>query len=407
MKRLLTSILLMSGLFMGTQATADKLVINSNQSDPTPRKAWTALVDQFKKENPDIEVEFNTYDVESYKTSIRNWLTSGAPDVVQWYAGERLNTFVSRDLMEDVSDVWQQNNLDKDFASTKSAVSFNGKQYALPWGYYQWGVYYRKDIFEKHNLSVPKTWDDLLNVSATLKSNGVTPFAIGTKYLWTAAGWFDYLNLRVNGIDFHRELMAGKVPYTDQRVKAVFEKWKELIEPGYYLKNHSSYSWQEAIPALIQGKAAMYLMGNFIVPTFPQEDLHNYDYFQFPRINENIAMYEDAPTDIIAIPAIAKNKKDAKRFLAFVSRPEVLATLNQAVGNLSTNRQSVYQKDRFMESGAKVLANAAGVAQFYDRDTRPAMAKVGMSGFQEFMDNPDRMDRILKKIENARKKIFK
>ena len=61
---------------------------------------------------------------------------------------------------------------------------------------YQWGVYYRKDIFEELGLEVPATWDDLLQVSAALKENDIAPFTIGTKYLWTAAGWFDYLNLR-------------------------------------------------------------------------------------------------------------------------------------------------------------------------------------------------------------------
>ena len=27
---------------------------------------------------------------------------------------------------------------------------------------------------------------------------------------WVASGWFDYLNLRINGAQFHRELLAGK-----------------------------------------------------------------------------------------------------------------------------------------------------------------------------------------------------
>lgn len=407
MKKVLVSALLSAGLLVGSVASAGKLVINSNQSDPAPRKAWTALVDQFKAENPDIEVEFNTYDHESYKTSIRNWLTSEAPDVVNWFAGERLNTFVSRGLIEDISDVWDANNMHEDFASTRSAVTFDGKQYAVPWGYYQWGVYYRKDIFEKHGLSAPKTWEEFLKVCSTLKANGVTPISIGTKYLWTAAGWFDYMNLRVNGIDFHRDLTAGKIPYTDDRVRAVFAKWNELVEPGYYLENHSSYSWQEALPALFQGKAAMYLIGNFIVPNFPKGEEANYDYFQFPVIDSNVKMYEDAPTDIVAVPAIAKNKEDAKKFMAFVARANVQTDLNVATSNLPPNNKSKPKADRFMEMGAQVLGSAAGVAQFYDRDTTPAMAKAGMKGFQEFMDRPERLDKILKNLEKTRNKIYK
>ena len=70
--------------------------------------------------------------------------------------------------------------------------------------------------------------------------------AIGTKATWTTGGWFDYMHLRVNGYQFHMDLTAGKVPYTDKRVKAVFDKWDDLVKPGYYMDNHASYQWQEA-----------------------------------------------------------------------------------------------------------------------------------------------------------------
>ena len=54
-----------------------------------------------------------------------------------------------------------------------------------------------------------------------------------------------------------------------------------------------------------------------------------------------------------------------------------------------------------------MLSESAGLAQFYDRDTPPEMAKEGMKGFQEFMVKPDREKQIRKRIERARKRIFK
>ena len=386
---------------------AGELIINANTSDPAMKKAWTGIKTQFEKEHPNIQVKYNIFDGESYKTAIRNWLSSSPPDVLHWFAGERLNTFVNRNLIEPISDVWNKNGLHDAMSSSKSSVTFGGKQYGLPYSYYQWGIYYRKDIFDKYGLTAPKTWNEFLKVSETLKKNGITPITIGTKYLWTAAGWFDYLNLRINGLPFHLDLMLGKISYTDPRVRKVFTTWEILVKKEYFLKNHTSYSWQEAQPFLYQGKAAMYLIGNFIVGEIPKDVLPKIDFFQFPVIDPNIPIYEDSPTDILFIPAKAKNKADAKTWLAYLSRPEVLRKLNDQSGLLSTHKKSGAKNDRFSKSGSQLLASASGLAQFYDRDTKPEMAKVGMKGFQEFMDRPERINRILKRMERTRKRAFR
>ena len=389
------------------KALAGTVVINANTSDPAPKEAFETLIEKFKAENPGIEVKFNVFDHEGFKTSVRNFLTSQAPDVITWFAGNRMKTFVDRGLLEDVSDVWEANGLKESMASSLSAMSIAGKQYGVPYTYYQWGVYYRKDIFDQMGLSAPKTWDEFMAVNAKLKDGGVTPIAIGTKYLWTAAGWFDYLNIRINGLPFHLELMEGKVAYTDERVRTVFAKWREMVDAGHFLENHATYSWQEAQPFVFQGKAAMYLIGNFFVPFFPPEVADKMDFFQFPVIDPAVPIYEDAPTDTVHIPARAQNKEDARKFLAFVARADNQTAMNEVLGQLPPNNGSAVKDDRFLKAGFEMLSASEGLAQFYDRDTDPEMAKIGMQGFQELMVKPERLDRILNRMEKARKRIFK
>ena len=392
---------------VSTTAFAGTLVINSDASDPAPKEAWGEIINRFEKENPDITVKYNLYDHESYKTTIRNWLVTSPPDVVFWYAGNRMKAFVDRGLFEDVSDIWTDNNMKQDFAAAAPAMTVQGKQFGVPYTYYQWGIYYRKDIFEQYGIAEPKTWEDLKSASATLKENGVAPFAIGTKYLWTAAGWFDYINMRTNGLDFHIQLMEGKVPYSDERVKKTFANWAELVEPGFYLENHASYSWQEAQPFLYNGKAAMYLMGNFITPNFPAELDGKMDFFQFPVIDPSVPMSEDAPMDTLHIPSKAKNKEDARKFLEFVARAENQQLINEMLLQIPTNNKAKAKSDPFLDKGVAMLASTDGTAQFYDRDTDPAMAKEGMKGFQEFMVHPDRIEKILKKLDKVSKRAFK
>ncbi|BFM48065.1 extracellular solute-binding protein [Marinomonas sp. THO17] len=386
---------------------AGTLVINSDQADPAPKKAFAEIIEKFEKENPDITVKYNLYDKEGYKTAIRNWLSTTPPDIVFWYAGNRMKAFVERGLFEDVSDIWDQNGLKQTMSAATPAMTIDGKQWGMPYTYYQWGIYYRKDIFEKLGLSEPKTWDEFLAVNAKLKANDVTPVTIGTKYLWTAAGWFDYLNMRTNGLDFHIDLMDGKIPYTDDRVRKTFENWKVLVDNGYFLDNHASYSWQEAQPFLYNGQAAMYLIGNFITPNFPKELDGKIGFFQFPQINPNVGMSEDAPMDTVHIPAKAKNKADARKFLEFMSRADNQTLVNAALIQIPPNVNAQAPDNYFLNKGVAMLNQASGTAQFYDRDTDPSMAQEGMKGFQEFMVKPERLDAILKRLERARKRAFR
>ncbi len=307
------SALALMGWLAGS-AYAGTIVINTDTSDPAPKQAMQELIDGFKEAHPDVEVEWNLFDHEGYKTSIRNFLTADAPDIAAWYAGNRMAPYVDAGLFEDVSDVWADNGLDETLKSAAASMTIDGKKWGVPYTYYQWGIYYRKDIFADLGLEPPTDWAGLLEVCAKLKENGITPFTIGTKALWPTGGWFDYLNLRVNGYEFHMDLTAGNVSFTDDRVRAVFEKWGELVEPGYFVENHAALDWQDAMPLLVQGEAGMYLMGNFAVATMKDGGLSEdqIGFMQFPEITPGIPMAEDAPTDTLHIPSNAKNKEDAK-----------------------------------------------------------------------------------------------
>lgn len=404
----------LAGLALGyalscSTAFAGEIVLNSDHSDPAPKKAMEELIADFQAANPGITVKWNNFDHEGYKSAIRNFLTADAPDVAAWYAGNRMAPFVKAGLFEDVTDVWTANGLDDQLKSAASAMTMDGKKWGVPYTYYQWGVYYRKDIFEANGIAVPKTWAEFTAACEKLKGAGITPIAIGTKALWPTGGWFDYLDLRVNGYEFHMDLTAGKVPYTDAKVKAVFEKWGELVKAGYFLENHAALDWQDAIPQFVQGKAAMYLMGNFAVSPMKDGGLkeEQIGFMQFPEITAGLPMAEEAPTDTFHIPSGAKNKEDARKFLAYLASPEAQTKMNATLGQLPVNNKATKPSDPFLDAGFTLLSNAYGLAQFYDRDAPAEMAKAGMEGFQEFMVKPDNVDAILERLEKARQKIYK
>ena len=397
---------------LSTSALAqDKRILRYNADyDPIPLAAMQELIADFEAANPDIKVEFTNFDHEGYKTAIRNFLTADAPDLANWYAGNRMAPFVNAGQFLDVSDVWEEHGLNEALGSAAASMTIDGKKWGVPYTYYQWGIYYNRDAYEAAGVDVPGpegvSWDQFVENCEKFKAADIDCLTTGTKALWPGAGIFDYMSLRTNGYEWHMDLTAGKIAWTDQKVRDVFDNWME-IQP-YVTANHAALDWQDAAALLVQGKAANYVMGNFAVGVFKEGGMtnDNLGFMVFPEITPGIPRAEEAPTDTIHIPSGAKNVEDAKKFLAFVASADAQTKLNAAIGQLPTNKNSTVGDDPFIKAGFESLSNAYALAQFFDRDASPEMAKAGMEGFQEFMVRPDNLDAILERLEKVRGRIY-
>jgi ABC-type glycerol-3-phosphate transport system substrate-binding protein len=308
----------------------------------------------------------------------------------------------------DISDVWESEGWNESYPKGFQALStVDGKQYFLPTSWYWWAVYYRVSIFEELGIEPPTTWDEFMAACETLKGAGYTPIAIGTKYRWTAAAWFDYLNMRINGPEFHINLMLGKEAYDDPRVMAVFDTWRTLLDNDYFLADAAAYSWSEALEPMIRGEAAMYLMGDFIRDSIPDDIESDVDFFRFPIIDPSIPIGEDAPTDGYFIPANAQHPEAAKAFLGFLGSVDYQTFYAERLGRLPTNTgvdRSIFTP--IQQKGLELIDGADFVAQFYDRDTTPEMADEGMNAFMAFWDDPDSIADLLEELEKVRQEIF-
>ncbi|MCU0901147.1 MAG: extracellular solute-binding protein [Cypionkella sp.] len=400
---------LMAALLLSTAASAQQRVLTftTDNNDPAPKAAWEQLVADFEAENPDVDVQMNIMDREAYKTAIRNFLTTDPPDVANWYPANRMAPFVSAGLFMDISDVYAANDLTTQLASTLPIVTQDGKQWMVPYTYYQWGIYFNRTVYEQVGATVPTTWEEFLANCEKFKAAGIDCLTTGSSQLWPTAGIFDYLNLRTNGYEFHKALTNGEVAWTDDRVRATFAEWAKLVP--YTTANHAAIDWQDAVPLIVQGKAANYVMGNFAVAAFKEGGMTNetLGFMPFPTINPDVPRAEEAPTDAVFIPAGAKNVDDAKKFMAYVARADVQTKLNAALGQLPVNAGSTVGDDPFLQAGFEMLSTTpGGIAQFFDRDAPAEMAKVGMEGFQEFMVRPENLDAILDRLEKARARVY-
>jgi multiple sugar transport system substrate-binding protein len=403
---LLLSIFLFSGVTFA--AAKDDLNVSLLLFNGKQREVYRSLFNRFEQENSDIKLRVRDYDSENYKNSIPSWLAQEIhSDVMYWFSGERLNWFVKQQWIEPIDDVWERTNWDQIMTKgSKSAVTIDNRLYALPMHYYPWAIYYKKSLFQNLEIPKPVDWQSFLQAGEALKRHNIAPIAVGSKNNWPFAAWFDYLNLRLNGLEFHQALMSGKRAYQSDEVKQVFEHWSYLIDNDFFIEGHSQYTWKEVLPYLYRGKAGMMLMGNFWTSQLP-DNLHDeFEMIRFPKIKSDMPYYEEAPTNVWFIPKNTQNREGAVRFLKFMARADVQEEINQAIGMLSPNRNADVGNDVFLKAGKQVLDQAHGVSQFYDRDNPQPIATEGIKLMGEFADKPQRLPTILKQFDALAKESF-
>ena len=380
------------------------MTFGSNYSDDVPKKAMQAVVDAFTKKTG-ITVTVNTVEHGKFQDTINAYLQATPDDAFTWFAGYRMRFFAAQGLATDISDVWATVGSNFADAFKTASTGDDGKQYFIPFYNYPWVVIYRKSFFQEKGYTIPKTISDFTALGDKMKTDGLIPLAFGDKDGWPAMGTFDILNMRMNGYDFHVGLMAGKQKWTDPKVKAVFQKWADLLP--YFDPQPLGKTWQDAAQDMIGKKAGMYFLGTFAGEQATDPAVHDdLDFFPFPTLGTQYDSEAaiDAPIDGFMVSAKAKNLDQAKAFMEFLATGDAINIfLASSPNNVAAAKDADTSKyTPFQQKMAEIIGGAQKIAQFLDRDTRPDFAGAnGMQGFlQNFLGNPKQdLDKFLSGIQ--------
>ena len=389
-------------------AASGEVTFGNKQADPVPKAAIEAVAKAFQDANAGLTVKMNTVAHTTFQENINNYLQGSPDDAFGWFAGYRARFFASKNLVGDLSDVY--NGIQGIPEGLKKACSTeDGKRIVIPATYYPWVVLYRKSVWQENGYTVPKTIDEFKALGDKMKGKGLAPLAFADKDGWEAMGTFDILNLRVNGYDYHINLLAGKEDWTSDKVAKVFDLWKGLLP--YHQADALGRSWQEAAQALQKGQAGMYYLGTFAAQQFAkgaeQDDL---DFFVFPEVDSTIGTGAiEAPTDGYMMSRRPKNEAGAKKWLGYLGTDKAQNILVQADPSVIATSQGadVTKYTDLQKKMLAVLKDAKEVALFLDRDSRPDFASTVMGpAIQSFIKNPDDITSILKNVEAQKKSIF-
>ena len=382
---------------------ANSLQVGVLNTGSQQKSAFLRHVREFEAANSNISVTVNFYSDAEFKVALAEWLASGrGPDIITWQGGNRLFQYVDNRQAKDLTALWNKHGWKQTFSEgSQGAVFRDGSYYGIPLSYYQWGLYYRASVFESLGIQAPQNWDEFLSVCARLNQADIVPLTIGAKNKWPSAAWFDYLNLRVNGLEFHQSLLAGEHAFTDQRVVAVMEKWKALLDANCFTNKFNGWAWQQAMPYLYHKLGGMTLIGNFFAGSLPERLKEDFRFTPFPIIDSSVPRFEEAPLDILMVPAYAKISSSLETFLVSLADVQFQQSYNDASSMISPNVNVPPSKNYFIQEGQKLLSSAQGVSQFFDRDTNAEMAGAATVIFTEFLEHHD-VNKAVDALEKAR-----
>jgi multiple sugar transport system substrate-binding protein len=355
-----------------------------------------------------IPYKGNFVDHNSFQDNITSYLQQ-PDDVFTWFSGYRMRFFAEKGLAGDISSVWA--NLPDFTDGFKAASTGNdGKQYLVPTSYYPWAVHYRKSLFADKGYAIPTTKDELIALCKKMKADGLIPFAYCNDGKWPVMGTFDILNMRINGYQYHVDLLAGKESWTDPKTKAVFTAWAELLP--YMQTGAAGRTWQQAATALEKKETGMFLLGTFVASNSKDQTyLDDLDFFNFPAMDPAIGADSiDAPIDGFMMAAKPKNDTGAKALLTAIGQLTFIDAVNK-VNPSAVPANSKFDKttlNKIQAKSAELVGSAKHIAQFLDRDTSPDFVKNVISdAFAGFIADPTSVDSMLKSIESQKSTYLK
>lgn len=307
----------------------------------------------FEEKYPEVTVEYTTAPADAtYDQLMQTRMTATDADIIplkfsfigapqDWSPGAAdplWKQWIDAGLVADLSDQAFIKNYNP--TDVENAMTYNDKVYGVNMGKVALtGLFYNKEIFEKHNLQVPTTWNEFVNVVETLKAAGVAPIGLGGKDVWP-------INLAVQGLQasvhddqmtYIKGLWTGDTKLTDPAHLEVLEKAQFMMKntiDGFMGIDYGT------LPSLFAtGRVAMIADGTWDATTIATANAElKFGYFPIPgsdkaENNKNLAGKYDMTWMVVEKSA---NKEYALKWLEMLSEPANYTAFTNAAGFLPT-----------------------------------------------------------------------
>ncbi|WP_164775422.1 ABC transporter substrate-binding protein [Paenibacillus glycanilyticus] len=248
----------------GSSAEPVKLRIYAQYSDEDTKGPYDYAVAELKKEMPNVELDLDIQAQDDGQKLKTYAATGNLPDIFQ-VGLDLINTFKkSNNILQLDSYVEQLGFKDKVLPSAMNTlVTDDGHTYAFQYAGNEVAMlFYNKEIFEKNNVKVPTTYDEMMAAVKTFNANGITPMALFAKEKWPTVALFDMFASRSDAAGITK-LDKGEAKASDPAFKQAAEEIVKLVKAGMLPKGATNLNYDQAAALFHEGKAAMFLNGQW------------------------------------------------------------------------------------------------------------------------------------------------
>ncbi|MGB8453374.1 MAG: extracellular solute-binding protein [Anaerocolumna sp.] len=259
--------------------------------------AYTQAIADYETAHPGVTIVHETFENESYKTKIKAAIAANElPDLFYTWGGGFSKSFVASGKVMPLDKYYTDEYKALLPQAALSNATYDGVLYGSTYTTPVSALFYNRAMFEKYNLVVPATWDELVNVCKTFLDNGITPFGVSVKDTWVLAMAHDALTLKSAGPTKTADAVTKNgVSYKDPDFLASAAKIKELVDMGAFLDGATGLSNDEASADFFNGTVPMYITGSWMGGSILTDAANpaDFDVAPIPVINSSNAKITD------------------------------------------------------------------------------------------------------------------
>jgi glucose/mannose transport system substrate-binding protein len=346
----------------GTQAASGKVEVFSWWTAGGEAEGLNAMIKIFAEKYPDVEFVNATVAGgagSNAKAVLASRMQAGdPPDSFQVHAGhELIDSWVVADKMEPVTFIFNDNGwMDKYPKGVIDVLSYNGEIWSVPVNIHRANVlWYNKAVFDNNGITPPTTFADFFAAADKLQAAGITPLALGDNGIWASVHLFETVLLGTMGPDKYRGLWTGATDWNGAEVKSALQTFAKMMD--YVNTDHAALSWDQAAQLVVDGSAAMTIMGDWAEGYFKSVNLTpgvDFGWMPAPGTSGSFDMLSDS----FGLPKGAKNRTAAIAWLTLCGSKEGQDAFNPLKGSIPARTdgdRSLY--DEYLKSAMDDFAS--------------------------------------------------